>query len=254
MFKVVKIKNNVYIIDTDDNSCSSVSPDTYDVLSGFIDFSSDGIMLLHHGSHNGIKGNIKPESRSSCDFGTGFYTATLIDYALSNIITEKRNGHGYYYGFLADFNGLRVFDFKDDLRFWMLYTAYNRGYIDNIRQYNRLYQMIQQLNEYDVIKGLVEDDRSAYAFGRFLSNAITDECLMECLKYFDLGYQYVFKTEKACSHLGIAEIAEIQGDEYNKLSSNKSKRLNEAKNAVEEIEEKYEGVGKTFRRLIKEYD
>ena len=30
-------------------------------------------MLLYHGSKSGIHGDIKPQSRSACDFGAGFY-------------------------------------------------------------------------------------------------------------------------------------------------------------------------------------
>ena len=55
-------------------------------------------MLLCHGSKSGIHGDIKPQSRSACDFGDGFYMgdkpeqpkgliATIIN-VKTNAITE----------------------------------------------------------------------------------------------------------------------------------------------------------------------
>ena len=34
---------------------------------------------LYHGSRNGIKGKIKPNSRKKCDFGKGFYMGTYLE-------------------------------------------------------------------------------------------------------------------------------------------------------------------------------
>ena len=209
--------------------------------------------LLYHGSPKGIIGEIAPKSLNTCDFGTGFYTADTDEYALSNIIENDHSGSGYFYTLAVDFDKLNVFSFGDDLDLWMLYTAYNREYIQDIDSYPKLKQIIQELNSYDVICGLVADDRSAYAFARFLDKAATHTCLKECIKYFDLGNQYVFRTPTACSHLQIINEEYITGDRYIQIAHDRRIRIGRSQDIVSEIEVRFRRDGLYLDELLEEY-
>ena len=210
-------------------------------------------IILYHGSPNGIAGAIEPRSENICDFGAGFYTASVDEYGLSNIIENEKEGSGYFYTLEANLDGLKVFSFEEDLDFWMLFTSYNRGYIQDIEPYIRLKERINDLRSYDVICGLVADDRSAYAFGRFLDKAMTHICLKECIKFFDLGYQYVFRTTKACEHLTIINKEYIEGDRYLQIAHEKRIRIGRSQDVVSEIEVQFRREGMYLDELLEEY-
>ncbi|MCR5502286.1 MAG: DUF3990 domain-containing protein [Lachnospiraceae bacterium] len=188
-----------------------------------------------------------------CDFGVGFYTASIEEYGLSNIVENEKEGSGFFYTIRADFEPLKVFSFDYDLDFWMLFTAYNRGYIEDIDSYSRLKKMIDDLMSFDVISGLVSDDRSAYAFGRFLDKATTNVCLKECIKFFNLGYQYVFRTVKACDHLEIMHEEQITGDRYFRIAHDRRVRIGRSQDIVSEIETKFRREGLYLDELLEEY-
>ena len=137
--------------------------------------------------------------------------------------------------------------------FRMIFTAYNRGNIPDIDDYRVIKNRIDALSEYDVIIGLVADDRSAYAFERFLNTAMTDKCLIECIKYFDLGYQYVFKTKKACESIKIVNQEIIHGEEYNDVSHCKRIRIGKSQEIVTELEKKYRRDGLFMDELLEKY-
>lgn len=211
-------------------------------------------MCLYHGSPKGIKGNIAPISEEICDFGRGFYTATDIDCSLSNIIVNEKGGEGYLYTLEAELfiDNLKIYKF-DDMRLWMLYTAYNRGALPENVDYKKLQEQVEGINDCDVIIGLVADDRSAYAFQRFLANAMTDECLIRCISHFNLGYQYVFKTERACKQIKIIEEKLIAGRDYDDASHNKRVRIGTSQEIVKKYETEYRRIGLLMEELLEEY-
>ena len=110
------------------------------------------MITLYHGSAGGIVGEIKPISEEICDFGIGFYTATIKEYAMSSLIEEENDGSGFCYTLNIDTDPLKVFSFDDDFEFWMLFTAYNRGTIGNIDEYKKLKERIDSLKQCDSIK------------------------------------------------------------------------------------------------------
>ena len=215
--------------------------------------SAERDITLYHGSPNGIIGIIAPISEKICDFGQGFYTATEKEYALSNIVEREQDGCGFCYTLRADTEDLRVYEFGNELSLWMLYTAYNRGYIPSLSNYDKLRAEIESIEVCDVVCGLIADDRSAYAFGRFLDGAMTDLCLIECMKYFELGLQYAFKTTKACNALEIVESEVIRGEAYTNASHEKRKRIGTSQEVVAGLEKQYRREGLFIDELLERY-
>ena len=203
--------------------------------------------LLYHGGN--IKGKIIPKSDEFCDFGVGFYTTDYIDYAEYNAIATS----GYLYNLFVDFENLRIFDFKKDYRLWALYTAYNREK-NNFKDKTELIKIFNNINSNDVVLGLIADDRSQYAFGRFILNAMTDKCLIACLKYFNLGCQYTFKTYEACNKIKILSKEKLNDLAVKRIIHDKNMRVGTSKDIVDKLEEEYAGKGKTFRQILKEYN
>ena len=215
--------------------------------------SAERELMLYHGSPKGIIGSIAPISEKICDFGKGFYTASEKEYALSNIIEREKDGCGFCYTLRANTEGLYVYKFGNDLRLWMLYTAYNRRYIPSLSDYDKLRAAIESIEACDVVCGLIADDRSAYAFGRFLDGAMTDLCLIECIRHFELGFQYAFKSLKACNALEIIETEEIKGEAYSSASHEKRKRIGTSQEIVADLEKQYRREGLYIDELLERY-
>ena len=208
-------------------------------------------VYVHHGSKEGIVGNIEPHSRVTCDFGDAFYTASDKGFAFSSAV-RKDGEIGYYYKFICDLDNLNVYKFKS-LELWALYTARNRGYIDNIEEYIKLKQLCEEIDSYDVVVGLIADDRSAYVINNFLNNSITDKCMYACMRYFNLGYQYVFKTVKACNALRLVEQYTIQGSEYKTILHDNNVRIGTSEKIVSDLESQLADSGLRFRQILRRY-
>lgn len=156
--------------------------------------------VLYHGSHKGIIGDIKcdyVENRQQIDFGRGFYTGNIKSQAESLICDDN---DGKFYTILWDEDTeLSSYTFKDNL-LWALFIAVNRGKI-NVNNYPKLKKLVSDINSYDIIIGPIADDQIATTYTKFLQNSVSDVGLIQCMKYLNLGDQYVFKTQKACNSL-----------------------------------------------------
>lgn len=177
------------------------------------------IVKLYHASHNGINGAICCDrSREKCDFGVGFYTGTDISQVKSLVVDDSAP---VLYTFYTCLNDLTVYTFNNDI-IWALYVGVNRGIID-CTKYSKLKQLVYNINSYDIIKGVIADDRMYYIYSRFINGEITDKVLIEALKYVNLGYQYTFKSQKACNYLTCIESELILSSERKSLKKVKSR-------------------------------
>lgn len=233
------------IIDKNWASINGIKPDNI----------NDGT-IIYHGSRNGIIGDIAPDkSRVSCDFGMGFYTGTLKEQAG---LLVKDNGKAkliYTLSLLIDKSNISVYSFEDyseeSCIIWALYIAYHRGKIE-IEKYPKLKELCDNIDTYDIIKGLIADDEMGAAFNEFLADALTIDGLIYCLSKVKLGHQYVFKTERACSCLHYMEIEPLSEDDKVELTSFRNKMLNDKESIVDEAKDLYPS-GKRFRQLLKEF-
>ena len=136
-------------------------------------------MLLYHGSKSGIQGDIKPESRMSCDFGCGFYMGDKPDQP-KGLIASYENNKFYEIEYNSD--GLKIKTFEDnyvDQIDWALFIAYNRQ-PEKLAEYDQLCKRYKAYNDlYDMIVGVIADDKmtqvmqlffNAISFGSFSGN------------------------------------------------------------------------------------
>lgn len=163
-------------------------------------------MILYHGSKSGIKGDIAPKSRDACDFGQGFYMGDLPDQPKGLIAEFPENR---FYELDCDFTGLRIKTFKENFHDqidWALLIAYNRGLLEE--ECRNLCEKYRAYNEgYDVIIGIIADDKMMQALQRFFMGELCDAALIEAMQRVSLGKQYVAKTKEACdkTHIKILQ-------------------------------------------------
>lgn len=214
-------------------------------------------MLLYHGSKSGIKGHIEPKSRDACDFGQGFYMGDLPDQP-KGLIAEFP--HGRFYELDCDFQGLNVKNFNGnqaDQIDWALYIAYNRGLMD--KKYKNLCEKYCSYNtDYDVIIGLIADDKMTQALQRFFMGELCDAALIEAMQKVSLGKQYVMKTKEACdeSHVRILQERPLTFQELKMaraISDNRNRELDQLFGQLKSRYRRAQNV-KFFDEIIEEWD
>ena len=163
-------------------------------------------VILYHASRSGIKGDIGPKSRDSCDFGKGFYMGTRASQPLTLIFSSDRDRaeNAVMYTVEFDLNDLNVLYVPPTID-WVLLVAYSRG---KMRKYaeSPLYEKYSKmLNGYDVVVSKIADDRLFNVLDLFFRRFISDNSVLNCLSALPLGEQYVALTERACRQIRILE-------------------------------------------------
>lgn len=197
------------------------------------------MIRLYHGSKKGIRGNIRPDtSRGECDFGCGFYTGDKPDQPRGLIAAWP--GHRFY---VLDCNldGLNVKKFGEDYveqMDWALFIAYNR--------------------DYDVIAGLIANDKMYQIIDEFFNMNVCDRGFLEALTRVKLGSQYVFKTVKACSdkHIKIVDEKKLSDAELKTAVAQEKNRKIQTADIVPQIKVKYRHARdvKYFDEILEEWN
>ena len=214
-------------------------------------------MRLYHGSKSGIKGDIVPGSRAACDFGTGFYMGDLPDQPKGLIAAHENN---MFYELECNFDGLKIKEFGDSYDEqidWALYIAYNRGNLD--KKYELLHKRYAGYNNgYDLIVGLIADDKMTQALQRFFNGELCDRALIEALQKVKLGKQYVAKTEEACSdkHIKIVYARPLTVNEKKSALVTSKNRNNTLENMFDQFKVRYRRANnvKYFDEIIEEWN
>lgn len=194
------------------------------------------VINLYHGSKTGLNLPIKPESRSNCDFGSGFYLGDMKTQPIG-LIAKYDNAR--LYSCSLDLSNLSVKKFgtdRDSLLEWAMFVAYNRGVVMN----DALSLRFSAYN-FDVIIGLIADDSMMQVMSEFFNNAITDKVLIDALKYVTLGNQYVCKTELACSKISILSSREL-------LPTERTRELNASNIRMKNMSASLNSIRARYRR------
>ena len=196
-------------------------------------------MRLYHGSKNGIEGAIGPKSREICDFGVGFYTGDMEEQRMGLIASWNRSR---FYELNCDLEGLSVLEFGDnydDQIDWALYIGYHRmrELYDDYEKLRRRYEDYDK--KYDVIVGLIANDKIYELMDEFFDGGLCDKALIEGLQRARLGKQYVFKTESACRQLQIISERGLTRDEIKRASVQNDNRKKQMSGIIGQLKTKY---------------
>lgn len=207
-------------------------------------------MILYHGSKSGIKGDIAPKSRDACDFGQGFYMGDLPDQP-KGLIAEFPDNR--FYELDCDFASLKIKTFEEDANDqidWALFIAYNRGLLEE--KYRNLCEKYRAYNEnYDVIIGIIADDKMTQALQRFFMGELCDAALIEAMQKVSLGKQYVAKTKEACdkTHIKILQESPLTYEEIKQ-----AKAISQNRNLI--LDQLFRQLNTRYRRAqnVKYFD
>lgn len=129
-------------------------------------------IVVYHGSRGGLFGDIRPISRSRCDFGVGFYMGDNKAQA-KGLIVETENPTLYTLR-------LRLSEIPEDRilllngKEWLNTVLACRQRIKDFSKLGIAKEALQRLDRYDIVIGAIADDRMNEAMTRFSEYALTN--------------------------------------------------------------------------------
>lgn len=207
------------------------------------------VITLYHGSHKGLEGAIRSNaSRTTCDFGLGFYTGDRIEQA-KTIIADDDTGVLYTLNIRLD--NLRIYKFTNSIE-WALYVGVHRGKI-NRSSYKKLDNFVRYIDSYDIVVGPIADDHMHETYTDFLDGVITDTVLVKCLSEIQLGSQYVFKNNMACKNIRIVRSETLSTDERKRLRHAWRVKIGTMDKSLDIIKSDYRRKGLFVDELLKHW-
>jgi hypothetical protein len=153
-------------------------------------------MILYHGTYASFDAIELAKGRQFKDFGRGYYTTRLKGQAERWALAMKErfaspNALVQCYEFNdSKLAGLRVLRFDQPTIEWAQFVMNNRNprYSDYENPLNNHH------NQYDIVEGPVANDRIAVILDQFLVDLISDNALVDALRYRELNHQISFHT------------------------------------------------------------
>ena len=205
-------------------------------------------VLLFHGTKTDIIGNISPYvGRERLDFGKGFYCGESSYQTISFI--SKYEGSSMYI-LKASLNDLTFAKFNVDTE-WMLAIAYYRQMLNDKTNHPIIDKIKKKVSMSDYIIAPIADNRMYKIIDRFIEGEITDEQCKHCLAATDLGFQYVFLTEKATSKIEKLERCYISKHERDMFEAKREVDMYDSNTKVKMAMIKYKTKGKYIEEILK---
>lgn len=155
-------------------------------------------MKLYHGSNIAIDVPDLKKGRRGKDFGQGFYLSDNLQQAYemaTSVVDREKTGIPI----------VTVFEFDESLLHSpeynvQMFTEYSLPWVKFIRA-NRHNRTSKPIHDFDIVYGPIANDTVGYQLRRCDLSIITEEQLLEELKYKTCTFQYFFGTEKALANL-----------------------------------------------------
>lgn len=149
-------------------------------------------MILYHGSNVEVREPKLSYSRTSLDFGAGFYTTTDLEQAKkwAKRVAQIRNG-----------GKPEVSVFETDEKSWsdlsvLNFASADKDWLSLVVKY-RTGQRIDE--KFDVISGPVANDRTVNVINQYIAGTFSEDIALQLLLPMQFSNQYAIKTEKAVS-------------------------------------------------------
>lgn len=158
-----------------------------------------GRMLLFHGARQDIVGEVDiHHSLPPNDFGDGFYTGTTLKQAASWV--SKFEHASAYCFYLENANQLDIYSL-DAGRDWLYAVLYYRNAFADFVANEDVRALVDKIEHSDLIIAPIANNEMFRTIDSFSHNEITDEACLHAISATNLGYQYVFKSDRACTCL-----------------------------------------------------
>ncbi len=215
----------------------------------FIALSSKSDRLtLVHGSKSKIEGPISnSKSRLHVDFGQGFYAGDNYEQSL-DFVPQTKEGSIYVLDVNLDGLKIKKLDVNEE---WMFLIAFNRGKLERYSKSKKYRELEKTMNSYDVFIAPIANNRMFNTIDDFINSAISSSQAVHALKALNLGYQYVFKSDKAISQITIMNRLYVSKVEKMEAEKIKIRRIEEAESFVRDAYSQHIREGQYIDEVFK---
>lgn len=211
------------------------------------DLSNENKFVLFHGAKSIIDGNIDIEhSKNNNDYGKGFYCGESFEQS-SLFVSGFDTSSVYIISF--DPRNLSHIEYKVNQE-WMLTIAYFRGRLKGYDDHPIIKRLIDKLNGMDYLIAPIADNRMFRIIDSFIEGEITDEQCIHCLAATNLGFQYVFKTEKALSQVEILERCYLCSEEKERYQNKRFEDNKIGDSKIKMARRQYRGKGQYIDDIL----
>lgn len=212
------------------------------------DYSDEQNIVLFHGAKTDIKGELTLEySKENNDFGKGFYCGESIEQSAMFVAGYPKSS---LYIVLFDKGKLKYEKYSVN-QDWMLTIAYFRKRLNKYEKHPVVLSLIERLQKLDYIVAPIADNKMFQIIDSFIDGEITDEQCRHCLSATNLGYQYVFITEKALKNVKILHHGYLAKEEKEFYLSNRQEEWKIGEDKVKIARREYRGKGLYIDDILK---
>lgn len=203
--------------------------------------------MLFHGAKSSINGQLSATiGRSNNDFGQRFYAGETYEQAIL-FVSNYDNSSVYF----LEFNNQNLKEKKYFVnQEWMMTIAYYRGTLDKYDNHPIIKEIVKESRNCDYIIAPIADNRMFQIIDLFIQGEITDEQCKHCLAATNLGYQYVFISEKAVSQVNSIEKVYLCEKERKFYLKQKGYNIKLGEDKVKLARIKYRGKGKYIDEIL----
>lgn len=212
------------------------------------DYSDEKSVVLLHGAKTEIKGKLSLDySKDSNDFGKGFYCGESLEQSAMFVAGYPKSSL-YVVRFNKDKLKEARFSVNQD---WMLTIAYFRGKLKDYENHLIIRTLIERLKKVDYIIAPIADNKMFQIIDSFIDGEITDEQCRHCLSATNLGFQYVFITEKALENIEILHRGYLAKQEKEFYLDNRAQESKIGEDKVKIARREYRGKGLYIDDILK---
>ena len=203
--------------------------------------------ILFHGSKSKIEGELSINiGRTNNDFGQGFYAGESYEQAIS-FVSGFEKPSVYFIDF--DEHDLKCKKYEVNQE-WMMTIAYYRGVLEEYENHPIVKNLVEKSRDCDYIIAPIADNRMFQTINSFISGEITDEQCKHCLAATQLGFQYVFISEKAIKQVKLIERCYISNNEKEYYKNIRTEDVKLGDDKVKLARRQYRGIGQYIDEIL----
>ena len=211
------------------------------------EYTSKDMKVLCHGSRTMINGKLRLDANGdSNDFANGFYCGENVKQAGMFVSSEPDSS---LYIIASNIEQLEIRNFFINAD-WMVAVAYYRDTLGDYINHPMVKDIVESVESHDLIVAPIADNRMFEIIDQFINGELTDKQCSHALSASQLGYQFVFRTQKALDSIEILERCYLCSSEKAYYNRSNERESNTSLNKSILAKKFYSNEGKYISELL----
>ena len=211
------------------------------------EYTSKDMKVLCHGSRTMINGKLRLDANGdSNDFANGFYCGENVKQA-GMFVSSEPDSSLYIVASNIEQLDIKNFFINAD---WMVAVAYYRDTLGDYINHPMVKDIVESVESHDLIVAPIADNRMFEIIDQFINGELTDKQCSHALSASQLGYQFVFRTQKALDSIEILERCYLCSSEKAYYNRSNERESNTSLNKSILAKKFYSNEGKYISELL----